>query len=321
MEIGDRVFNKESKLNGIVVTKREPPFRDTNGVEFFNPSEEGRFHNLDNFLTENKGLWCRDTNLIKLPSPSYQPRISLFGSKSPARLIRRVCEIPKREVRDRSFAIINLGVARHRIPQHIFLLNRRLICNKYHQCSLFHEKDVSCPNTWLSWFPNSIRKPIYSFGGNNITDCSETPTNSSSSFYFQKKIDKIREFRAHVFLWNELQVPYLQEKTVEDPTQLCWNKHQGGKFRTIYSPLLGIQEEGTELIERISSLALNAVKAIRYDFGGVDILMDRNSSLYVIEINARCGVKERSLAVYKTVFLSLQNLDVNSYKERRWENE
>lgn len=95
--------------------------------------------------------------------------------------------------------------------------------------------------------------------------------------------------------------------------------HQGGQFGIVYSPVLGKDELTPELKRDIQELAISAVKAIKYDFGGVDILLGRNGHLSVVEINARCGLRERSMAEVKTRFWELGSLNVRDYVRERWE--
>ena len=125
--------------------------------------------------------------------------------------------------------------------------------------------------------------------------------------YFQKEIKKVREFRAHVFLWGECKVPLIQEKTVDDPTQLTWNKKQGGKFHTVFQHIPHKRNTDDRLFNKIVTLSVEATKAIGYDMGGVDLALDNDGKLWVFEINSRMGLREKSLCTYKTKFWELYN--------------
>jgi len=320
MEVGDRVFSSALKKNGIIVTTRDSSYRDTLGVRIHttNRLEDSTPHNLNGFLPENKGFWCRESRLTNTPKPIQQHnKVTLLGNMGLHRTIRRITEIDRRLWGDRSDIIINYGIGNHRIPRGIFTLNRKLMCNKLQQCRTFNRYGVSVPPISEVRREGFIQKPYFSFGGNNIFEGDDIRPQPNT--YYQKKIDKVREFRAHVFLWSREQNPYIQEKVIEDRTQLCWNMHQGGQFGIVYSPVLGKDELTPELKRDIQELAISAVKAIKYDFGGVDILLGRNGHLSVVEINARCGLRERSMAEVKTRFWELGSLNVRDYVRERWE--
>jgi len=176
---------------------------------------------------------------------------------------------------------------------------------------------INVPKTELSIFDNCIQKPYHSIGGKNIKEYEE---GDYIYGYFQEKINKLREFRAHVFLWNDIKVPLIQEKFVEDTSQLTWNKKQGGEFKARYQPALDIYKIDTTLINRIAALGVGAARALHYDMGGVDILMDSSEELCVIETNSRMGLREKSFATYKQAFWKLYALNIDEYKQNRWKD-
>lgn len=321
MEIGDIVYHRGIKGNGIIAAKRTG-YRDGIGVQFhwLKYKEGTRFHNLGGALEENRGLWCSENKLLLTPKPEFGPnKVSLAGNRSLERLIRLITYLPRRINRDGSKIIINYGnqAAVARVPRTILCLNRNLTINKYDQCIRFKERGLSTPDISLRKVAGYIRKPFYSFGGYGIE---EGPNlRAAAEKYFQKKVNKQREFRAHVFLWNENKVPFIQEKIVPDRTQLCWNKHQGGEFIVPYSDLLGIREIDQDLIDKITIQAIGAVKALGHDFGGVDLALDDQGDIYIFEVNSRCGLKELSLLTYKTVFWKLHNINIQGYKRGRWQ--
>ncbi len=320
MEVGDRVFSPGLKKNGVIVTTRDSSNRDTLGVRLYTTHEleDNEPHNLDGFLTENRGFWCRESRLVHTPKPRQQHnKVTLLGNRGTHKTIRRIAEIERRWPRDRSNIVINYGIVRHKVPQQIFLLNRTLMPNKLQQCRTFQRYGVAVPPTVEFPRKGFIQKPYFSFGGNNIFEGEDIRPRHNS--YYQKKVNKSREFRAHVFLWSEEQTPYIQEKVPPDNTQLCWNLHQGSEFSIVYSSVLGKDKLPTGLKEEIQQLAISAVKALKYDFGGVDIIFSSGGELSVIEINARCGLRERSMAEIKTRFWELNNLNINEYKRGRWE--
>lgn len=327
MEIEDRVYHKGLQGNGIVAALRDSSnFRDTVGIKFFMPEEKGECHNLDGVLESPSGLWCDERNVIPTPKPeSNGRRVSIFSGRGIGNRLRLISELPRRQARDRSSVVVNYGCTKHKVPVRdrygkVFMLNRQISSHKYFQCRRFAEYGAPVPETSRYWFPGSIFKPNYSIHGRDIVDvpnedCPLPPREG----YFQKRIDKLREFRAHVFLWGEEKVPYIQEKRVPDRTQLCWNKHQGGEFSVVYANVLGPPTNINEdLFAKICSAGIKAVKSIRHDFGGVDIVMDENEDVYVLEVNSRCGLKERSLSNYKRKLWELYSIDLDQYEETRW---
>jgi len=318
MEIGDRVYHRGINGNGIVVALREEgSYRDRAGVRFWNPHHvERELHNLEGEIPENAGLWCSDDNLVRTPVPiSNGRKVSILGNKGTHKRMRRVAELPRRRARDGSDIIVNYGYPKHKVSRRLFVLNRVITSNKYRQCCLFRDYDVPVPDISRTRQPGYIQKPFFSFGGNNIFEGRHI--RPSLGGYYQRKIDKVREFRAHAFLWGGHKVPLIQEKTVPDRNQLCWNKHQGGTFNVAHCPLLSINEIG-ELADRVTDISVRALKVLHHDFGGVDILMDEDGELWIVEVNSRCGAKERTLAVYKTKLWELFSMNIPEYKGERW---
>ncbi len=224
-----------------------------------------------------------------------------MGKRSLDKLIRKICEFPKHipygGVR------VNYGTFKN-CQSSGFVINRNLMCDKYEQCRTMLENDVPVPFIARTPFEGCIQKPFKSMGGKNIHEYN----NGDYTYgYFQQKVKKVREFRAHVFMWGDSQVPIIQEKTVDDPTQLTWNKKQGGKFHTLYQNNPHTINADHVLLGRISDIAVRATTAIGYDMGGVDLALDNNDKLWVFEINSRMGLREKSLCTYKQKFWELYN--------------
>jgi hypothetical protein len=285
IHVGDRVYHRGINGNGICVTIDESKSQDKYGIKFFWLKYKGdrTFHNLNGFLSTNNGLWCSEEYLIRTPHPlqdgaEHHNLVSMIGTRSLDKLIRKICEIPYRRRGDGSEIVINYGASAHAVPERIHVINRRLMMNKYRQIQVMADADVPVPETTMD--RNRIRsdsewivKPFHSFGGRNIHYLNHYRDWDQSTHYAQRIVNKTREFRAHVFAWlpYENSVPLIQEKAVDDKSQLCWNKHQGGVFRYPYMPLIGNYNLGEELTARIHSIAFSACMAIGYDFGGVEL--------------------------------------------------
>ena len=314
LRIGDRVYHRGAWGNGVIVAIDNNKNRDKYGIEFFWwKYKKMQLHNLNGLLSKNRGVWASEDKIIKTPLPTTRiNRISLPGKRSLDRLIRNICELPRTACE--ADIAINYGVFAH-APYNCFTINRDLMSHKYTQCEVFSNHGVNVPETRCSPFARCIQKPFYSIGGKDIN---VYHAGDEHYGYFQKRIKKVREFRAHVFLWGEDQVPYIQEKTLPDKSQLTWNKKQGGAFHIVHQPHANKYLLEPDLVSRISKMSVKACKAIRYDMGGVDLGLDENGELFVFEINSRMGLREWSFITYKQMFWELYNIDIDEYKTNRF---
>jgi hypothetical protein len=276
---------------------------------------------------DRKWQWCSHDSLIPLPLVRHRPnKVSSIGGRSLDRLIRNVCELPRRRRGDGSDIVICYGQSNHRVWEGLLCLNRHLIMDKGEQMAILGE-DLAPYSTWQR--PDThegwIIKPKISMGGRGIRRMEEGEK-AAPHEYYQKEFDKIREFRAHCFLWNEDNpVPFIQEKVIDEKEQLCWNKKQGGRFWYVYQD--GRDPEDMRRSDRMSKatrdmitkMSVEALKKLNYDFGGLDFGMDKFGNLKIFEVNSRMGLLEQSLFTYRQMFDKLYNLNIEDYKERRWQ--
>jgi hypothetical protein len=216
------------------------------------------------------------------------------------------------------------GPAAHGLRGTELVINQNIVFNKYRQMKILGEELCMESVQYTNQDTNLdewIIKPYISMGGKNIRQA--TPyAHCLGNEYYQRKFDKVREFRVHCFLWNDEQVPFIQEKVVRDPDQLCWNEKQGGVFRHVYQQGLNNGKYSNtishEQQDRMSAMSIKALKLLKYDFGGVDLGMDRNGNFKIFEVNSRMGIKEKSFFTYKPVMCRLKTLNINRYREERW---
>jgi len=328
LNIGDRVYHKEVRGNGIVTAIDETKTKDKYIVEFlwgkYCSIKHGEF--LGFKRPERKWQYCRESALIPIEWDSwdyhldYPNKVTFLGKRSLDRLIRTVCEIKPRRPRDGSDIVITYGQYKHRVPSNVFVLNRTLICNKYKQCQILGNMAPESGHVVTDLDRNNwIIKPFYSMGGKGIRTAVNAATRPHE--YYQRKFNKVREFRVHCFLWMDNPVPLIQEKFIDNPDQLCWNKKQGGDFKFVYQELNEVPDanlltEENRLI--MEDMSVKALKLLKYDFGGVDIGMDAEGNFKIFEVNSRMGVKEQSLFTYKRVFNALRTLNLDDYRSRRW---
>jgi hypothetical protein len=120
-------------------------------------------------------------------------------------------------------------------------------------------------------------------------------------------------------------VQLIQEKFIDNRDQLCWNKKQGGFFRFAaqegmddfanlrYTTPIDMATQG-----KLSEASVKALKALKYDFGGIDFGMDSEGNLKIFEVNSRMGLREQSLFTYKRAFNKLRTINLNNYEYGRW---
>ena len=98
-----------------------------------------------------------------------------------------------------------------------------------------------------------VAKPYQSFAGRNIFEVETGQRVNPNTHYLQRFFPKVREFRAHTFLWLNEKAPLINEKHVQHE-QLCWNEHQGGEFKSPYQPIINrmkLHRETNDLWKRI----------------------------------------------------------------------
>ena len=206
------------------------------------------------------------------------------------------------------------------------MVNRHLTMDKHKQCTTMGDDLAPQVWTYIGDVPADLKKklivkPKHSMGGRGIYRYGEG-NDLRINEYLQLEFPKVREFRAHCFLWSDDPVPFIQEKVIPDKEQLCWNKKQGGKFRYVYQKNLGYGKYNDnismELRKQITLKSVQALKKLKMDFGGLDFGMAEDGSLKIFEVNSRMGLRERSLYTYKNMFNELRSLDIQKYKEERW---
>lgn len=333
LQVGDRVYHKGKRANGQIVAIDNTKQKDKYKVMFYwarhvDGIPHGRWsgkHTDPLNGRYRKFMYCSEDNLVVTPWAFGPNKVTSIGGRSLDRLIRNVCEIGRRRPRDDSDIVICYGQSNHRVSRRVFMINRDLIMDKGEQMAILGE-DLA-PRSWwgLQIVPqdagNLIIKPKISMGGRGIRRYCDGD-HLGGHEYLQEEFKKVREFRAHCFLWNDNPVPFIQEKKIYDTNQLCWNKKQGGRFWYVYQEGLDNLEHASDLSlatrQMITKMSVEALKKLKYDFGGLDFGMDCNGNLKIFEVNSRMGLLEQSLYTYKSVFNELKVLDIDAYQERRW---
>ena len=205
------------------------------------------------------------------------------------------------------------------------VFNRTLRINKLDQICIYEENGINVPewiidDEWDEYLDGTwLIKPTHSQRGVGIRTLENNTVPSSNRAYVQKKINKVREFRAHIalFLPEGEQCFSIQEKKPKPEVHgesldrenlpLCWNVDNGFYYRRSTTPENRADKcRRFPLFRRIEDIGIKAVKSLGYDFSAVDIIMDNNRTLNVLETNSHASLKnEASKEVYREIFSKL----------------
>ena len=98
--------------------------------------------------------------------------------------------------------------------------------------------------------------------------------NKGKGYYISPFIDKVAEYRVFVVSGR---VACVAQKTPANPKDYAWNVAKGGRFDNVRWddwPLKAVR------------VSVEAFKLSGLDFGGVDIMVDRDGGVHVLEINS-----------------------------------
>jgi len=125
-----------------------------------------------------------------------------------------------------------------------------------------------------------IVRPNKHAQGRKLYKCN-TPDELSTAFkkcgedgYTSEFIDKVKEYRVAVVQGRAV---WVVEKTPGNPEDVGWNVAKGGRFDNVKWndwPLKAVR------------IAIEAFNLSSLDFGGVDIMVDKDGEAYVLEINS-----------------------------------
>jgi glutathione synthase/RimK-type ligase-like ATP-grasp enzyme len=197
-------------------------------------------------------------------------------------------EIPRNKLKD---FVINYGSGKN----HLAFLNPLVITNKI-KASLILSKFVSIPKIFLNKdeisdedFPIIARKQNHHQGNDIIIINTRDNLDRVIADYYTKYIEIAREYRIHVF---DNDASYIVVKLYEGIT--C----NGTRWTQEIYPTKYIDTR-----EKLQNLAIRATKALRYDFGAVDIIRDSDWNFYVLEVNSGPGIINREAEMYGEYFL------------------
>ena len=208
-------------------------------------------------------------------------------------------EVPKED-----YFIINYGLYRRNAN-----LNKTLVLNKKEQMELLRSGGVNIPKIYTfynqrslisrdipkTYFPLLARKTKHAKGTDIIFLKSRFSLRKRSKRvrnrdFFVEYIPKQKEFRVHVVGETVINVSKkIQSENSEIHHPHVWSSVRGWTLETY---------EG-ERVEKLSEIAIKAIKILNYDFGAVDIIIGKDEQYYVLENNSapRLNRKRRNLYV------------------------
>lgn len=190
-------------------------------------------------------------------------------------------------------------------------LNFSVSYNKY-ASSYVLSKKVNTPEIWtdINYIPHSMfpvlgRNIIHS-GGTDIAMINKVD-DSPARDYYSEYIDKKTELRVHVIG----QYTFISEKVANGEyckKNIAWNLRNGFNYVDIDNKKLGYLKATT-----VISMAKASIKALGYDFGAVDVIIDKRDRIWVLEVNSAPGLIYKRAIRYAEYFKH----KFEKFKERR----
>lgn len=208
------------------------------------------------------------------------------------------CKISRRYLPSRKCLIINWGYSCGRG------LNSHLISNKMKEFEILHEAGLT-PKL-LYFLPDKekdypvLGRKCHHTHGNDILFYEKMPTLCVTHYdFYVQYISKIAEFRAHVLGNEVVLITKKIPKEGEESDPVIWNYNRGYSQCTYYKTkrYWGI----------ITDIALKAIKVIKYDFGAVDVIIDKEGKAYILEVNSAPGLTiDNRIESYVNYFKKLE---------------
>lgn len=164
--------------------------------------------------------------------------------------------------------------------------------NKYNELVRLHQAGVPVPPHALS--PINLG-PCWLARRASHTQANDLLANLRNGDYYVSKIDTVREHRIHVFDDHVIRV---QTKQPTGHIIHPWIRSASSGWTLVARPDL------TELVPRgARSIAKQAVTALGYDFGAVDIGVKPDGSVVVWEVNTQPGLGDGTAEVYARIVM------------------
>ena len=187
--------------------------------------------------------------------------------------------------------ILNWGKSTD-LSKYTNVFNRTLIKDKLKSLQIMQDSGVSVPKFWdnrhiipLHEYPILSRQYYHSCG----TDIFMLKLPKNRGDYYVQYIPKVAEFRVHVIGTTS----FISQKTSRcSENTICWNYHNGFIFRDINI------YKSARATHSMRDLAYKAIKALGYDFGAVDIIVDEWDMPYCLEVNSAPALSDKRIKKY-----------------------
>lgn len=187
--------------------------------------------------------------------------------------------------------------------KHEKVLNKNLILNKAEELIKFRERGIRTPQIYFDIGKVPVRFSILKRDkehsqGSDIVYIKSVYEKPVKGDYYTRYINKIAEYRVHV-LGNKI-VSISQKMPRNIKSTIIWSLKNGW-----YHVEYGKKWFQKLQYYRLARLGKKAVKTLGYDFGAVDIIMDKYFRLYVLEVNSAPGLIERRARLYAEYFRAI----------------
>lgn len=179
-------------------------------------------------------------------------------------------------------------------------LNKNVVANKLKAYIIMKDAGVSQPRMFRKGeqipsdaFPLLARKQYHTQGRDiifiNNQEQLDNDVDDGSYDFLTEYIHKTSEYRVHILGDEAFVSVKFNDNDCGDPFV---RSHSNG-WRQI--------EYNREWKDKLIELARKAIKALKYDFGAVDIIR-KNDNIYVLEVNSSPGLEPRKLELYAQYF-------------------
>lgn len=214
----------------------------------------------------------------------------------------------------RTDVIINYGLngrslanfyGRHPSARNVPTINKMVGYSKYKVINMAKRAGIKVPDSKLSlgkldrrdgW----IEKRFNSQSGWGIRKArgkGEIPGK-----YYQRYVkDRTFEIRVHAFKWTK---DWRVQKRHGKAGEIAWNHRNGGHFVSAHDPTrYKIYREAMDITDRVLDL-------LGMSFGAADFIVDKNNTVWFIEINSAPGFQELSKGIYIKAFKKLKDMSL-----------
>ena len=210
-------------------------------------------------------------------------------------------EIPRSQVRVKTRLASKRFVVCYGQSHELGGLNASLVGNKMGEHDRLEGAGVNVPKFHrrkgdVGQFPVLGRRFQHTRGNDIVVINNQRELNADRSQFWSQYIDKHSEYRIHV-LGEEVVSVAKKIKESDSADEFVWNRHRG--WRQI--------EYNGMFKERLIAESIKAVRAVGYDFGAVDIVLDQSQSPYVpvvLEVNSAPSLNERRTVLYSDYFIA-----------------